>query len=34
MHRADGAISLVASADFLESPKLLPGFRLAINDLF
>jgi Uma2 family endonuclease len=34
VHRADGTISMLTTANFLESPKLLPGFRLAITDLF
>lgn len=34
VHRADGIISLLTLSDVLESPKLLPGFRVAIHELF
>ena len=33
VHRAEGSILLLESSDILESPKLLPGFRLAIKEL-
>jgi Uma2 family endonuclease len=34
VHRADGSIRLLASSDVLESPILLPEFRLAIKEIF
>lgn len=34
LHRAEGSITQLASADVLESPQLLPGFRKPLAELF
>jgi Uma2 family endonuclease len=33
VHRADGSVSMLTASDTLESPALLPGFRLSISEL-
>jgi len=34
VHRADGTVSLSKESDALESPSLLPGFRLTLKAIF